>query len=267
MGTLLRVVLLLCVIAGVVVAFPTVRETADASVQPALDLFDKRPTKTVLILGNSRVFYHDMPYMLRKIADSTRSPVRLAVSSRTWGGARFEDLWKDARVQRLLAQHWDQVILQGESGAQTSAAAEASFQAYGEKLISAANATSSPVAIIVNWAYAEAFYTGLPRGTRGQHLAAIESGHRALAARTGAALVETGEVFEEAHAADASLALTHEDGNHPTRAGTYLSALMVYGFLADDRVAKASFVPNEVDDKTAHEIRELVAQHYGFGPG
>lgn len=267
MGSFLRVFLLLCAIVGVAVAFPTVRETADATVEPAFDLFDKRPTKTVLILGNSRIFFHGMPYMLRKIADSARSPVRYAITSRTWGGARFEDLWKDAGVQRLLRQHWDQVILQGESGAQSRAAQDASFQTYGEKLIAAASSTGASVAVILNWAYAEPFYAGLPQGTRGRHLAAIETSHRALAARTGAGLIETGEVWEEVHAADPSLALTHEDGNHPTREGTYLSALMVYGFVSESGVAKATFRPNGVDEKPAREIKQLVARHYGDGPG
>ena len=267
MGALLRVLVLLCAIAGVAVAFPTVRETADATVQPALDLFDKRPTKTILILGNSRIFFHDMPYMLRKIADSARSPVRYAITSRTWGGARLEDLWKDAGVQRLLRQHWDQVILQGESGAQTSAVQDASFQAYGEKLIAAASGSGASVALILNWAYAPPFYSGLAQGTRSRHLVAIETSHHALAGRTGASLIDTGEVWEEVRAADASLALTHEDGNHPTREGTYLSALMVYGFLSENGVGKATFRPNGVDEKAAQTIKELVVQHYGFGPG
>src|SRR5579859_807337 len=267
MGALLRVVFLICAIAGVVVAYPTVGDTLEDTAQSAVDLFDKRPTKTILILGNSRVFFNNMPRMLREAADSAGSPVRYAITSRTLPGARFVELWDDASVQRLLKRSWDQVILQAESGAQTSAVASADFEAYGEKLVSAAAATGSPVALIVNWPYAESFYADLPPDTRGRHVVAIEASHRALAARTGASLIETCQVWEELHAADRALELTIPDGNHPTRAGTYLSALMVYGFLAEDRLSRVAFRPGGVDEGTAREIRNLVAQHYGSGPG
>ena len=268
MGSFLRGFLVFCaVLTGVLLAFPSLRETVAATAQPAIDLFDNRPVKTVLILGNSRVYYNNMPYMLREIADSACSPVRYAIASRTIGGARFEELWNDATAQSLLKRHWDLVILQGESGGQTSDAASAGFARYGEKLAAAAAATNSPVALIVNWAYAESLYADLAPGARSRHISAIEASHRGLAASANASLIETVQVWEEAHAADRSLALTLADGNHPTRAGTYLSALMVYGFLADDRIAKVTFSPSGVDEKAAREIRDLVARHYGFGPG
>jgi hypothetical protein len=266
MSSILRVLVLLAAVVLIFVAVPTVRPPFEHALQTGLDYFDKRPATRVLIIGNSRTYYHDMPFMVREIADSAHSPVRYVITTLAWGGASFEEMWKDSEVQGLLRRRWDQVVLQAESRAHLDAATNSSFQTYGEKLISAAASSGSPVALIVNWGYGESAYVGLPQGNRERYIAFIETNHRALAARTGASLIETCEVWEEVHAAEQSLPLW-EDGNHPTIDGSYLSALMIYGFLSEDGVGKATFRPGGVDEKAARIIKGLVAQHYGNGPG
>jgi hypothetical protein len=261
MSAILRPLFLLIAVAFVVIAFPGVRQPVAHSVRGVLDVFDKRPVKTVLILGNSRVFFHDMPDMVRDIADSARAPVLYAITTRTWPGARLEDHWKDDVVQRLLRQRWDTVIIQAESAAQIDDAATQSFLTHGEKLVAAASASGSPVAVIVNWAYDNSAYTGPYQGNRPRHIGVIQASHRALARRTGASLINTGEVWEEVRAADASVTLYEPDGNHPSIDGSYLSALMIYGYISGSDVTAATFRPSGVDEKAARTIKRLVAQH------
>ena len=267
MSSLLRLLVLLCAVVGVVVAVPTVRLPVAHTIQGALDKFDKRAPKTVLILGNSRIFVNDMPSMVRDMADSARSPVLYSITARTWGGARFEDLWQDSGVQRLLHQRWDYVILQSESGAQADDGTNESFLTYGENLISTASASGSPVAVIVNWAYDDSFYVGPYKANRPRHIASIEASSRVLARRTGASLIDTGAVWEEVRAADARLPLYWPDGNHPTINGSYLSALMVYGFISRSSVSNVTFRPSGLDEEAAQTLKHLVAQYYVYEPG
>ncbi len=109
----------------------------------------------MLIIGNSRTYFHDMPDCSGVIATLAHAPVRYAITTEAWGGASFEAAWNSAEVQRLLGRHWDHVILQSESWAAGTPDNEAGFFTYGEKLLSAANDSRSPAAVIVNWGYGE----------------------------------------------------------------------------------------------------------------
>jgi hypothetical protein len=234
----------------------------DAAVQASLGYFDKRPVRHILIIGNSRTYYHQMPQMVGRMAEAARSPVRLAIAVQAWGGASFEENWNSPEVQRLLKQHWDLVILQPESRANTSDDTSRSFATYGEKLIMAARETGSPVALIINWGYGESLYTGDPPEMRQAYIDAIETATRELASNAGAQVIDTSKVWEQVHAAAPALAL-YEDGNHPTVYGSYLSALMIYGFIYGADVAAAPYPPDGMDPAQAQLIRGAVGRFYG----
>jgi hypothetical protein len=229
--------------------------------QAGAGYFDKRPVRTILIIGNSRTYFHQMPETVRRMAESAHSPVRLAITLKAWGGASLEENWNNADVQRLLRQHWDLVILQPESRANTSDDTSRSFETYGEKLIMAARETNSPVAMIVNWGYGESLYTDAPAQMRQQYIDTIETATRTLAENAGAQLIDTSKVWEQVHAADPSLAL-YEDGNHPTDDGSYLSALMIYGFIYRDNFNSITYQPPGVDDHGAQLIKSTVTDYY-----
>jgi len=253
----LRPLLLLAALA--IAAGVFARQPLAHALLTVLDNFDRRPVRTVLIIGNSRTYGHDMPFIVREIADAARSPVRYAITVRAWGGATFQENWEDAGVQQLLRQRWDQVLLQAESRAQSSYANEASFETYGEKLVTAAKAAGSPTALIVNWGYGEALYDN-DRSERADHIAVMQRAHGELARRSGADLVNVGAAWEEVHSAAPRLAL-YEDGNHPTINGSYLTALMIYGFISGDSVGKQRFRPGGMDESDARTIRRLVSRY------
>jgi hypothetical protein len=82
------------------------------------------------------MYYNHMPEMVRKLADSAGVTQKYQITMRALPGASLEVLWKDAEVQRLLnGEHWDDIIIQGETRARTSETNLASFQEYGARLI------------------------------------------------------------------------------------------------------------------------------------
>ncbi len=232
-----------------------------ALVALSFDRFDHRPARKILIIGNSRTYYHEMPEMVRQIADSARSPVRLDITTYAWGGATFEENWNSADVQRALGQHWDWIILQPESRAETDESTDQSFMTYGEKLIQAGKNTQSPVALIVNWGYGETLYAGSLPGTRLAHIERLEEAERSLASSAGAQVIDTSYVWEKVHAAEPALPL-YEDGNHPTLYGSYLSALMIAGFILSDNIQSPAFTPNGIDQRDAASLRSAVSGYY-----
>src|ERR1700761_7886136 len=123
--------------------------TARAMVHRAEDVFDRRPARHILILGNSRTFFHDMPDMVRAMADSAGDHQKLEITLDAPPGASFEILWKDAETQKLLRERWDDVILQPESRAQATDQLKQSFRIYGARLIEASHvATGAPRLVV-----------------------------------------------------------------------------------------------------------------------
>jgi hypothetical protein len=264
MKSLVRSLVLLYLIGMAVYFVPSLNHGVRAGYQSVADYFDKRPVLTVLILGNSRTYYNDMPAMVRDIADAANAPVRYAITARMWAGATLADYWNDADDQALLKQRWDRVIIQAESRAQSSEEGRASFRDAGGKLIAAARATHSPVALIINWAYAPEYYVNGRPGSRDYHIELFEDDHRNLAQATGAYVIDTCRAWEAVMRAAPQVKL-YNDENHPDVAGSFLSALMIYGFISGEKVAPDGYHPGGVDNAADKAIRAAVRRFSGGG--
>ncbi len=238
---------------------------AKALARRAEDAFDRRPAREILILGNSRTFYHDMPDMIRAMADSARENQKFEITLDAPPGASFEILWNDSDTQSLLKDRWDDVILQPESRAESSPDLTASFETYGIKLIEASRGVSGQPRLIVNWAYGpSAWDDGDPDGSgRAAQYSALQSDTKTLGDRAGAKLVNIGRLWATIVADHPEIALT-EDGNHPTLAGSYLLALILYADLSRHDVAGVTYTPAQLDPKTAATLKQAVRDYQIF---
>lgn len=231
--------------------------SARALAQRAEDIFDHRPARRILILGNSRTFYHDMPDMIRAMADSANDPQKYEITVEALPGGSFESLWGDPHTRSLLGERWDDAILQSESRAQATDALDQSFLTYGEHLARAVRLTSGVPRLVVNWNYGpELFDGGDPDGSgRAAYYAAIQSGTELLGNKTGAKLVNIGQLWGQVANAYPQIRLT-EDGNHPTPAGSYLFALLLYADLSHRDVGLVTYAPMGVDPASVTKLRE-----------
>jgi hypothetical protein len=233
--------------------------TARALLTRAEDMVDSRPARAILILGNSRTSFNDMPDMVRAMADSAHDPQKLEITLDAPGGASFESLWNDGATQGLLKQHWDDIILQGESRAQSSDDLARSFQTYGGDLINAAHPASGHARLVVNWAYASSLWSdGDPDGTgRADLKLQIRAATASLGERTGAHLVDVAGIWSAVERDHPEIALT-EDGNHPSLAGSYLFALALYGDLSGRDVGSVTYAPSGLDPSVVAKLRQEV---------
>lgn len=258
----LRILLMTAVIAGLSwFQFVNTASARDMA-RSAVDLFDSRPAKDVLFVGNSRIFHNDLPSMVRAVADSADSPVKYRVRMWALPGLRFEDHSKNESVQRLLAQRWDRVVLQAQSSEQWSDGRRASFSLHGRELVERARAAGSPASLVINWTHGDEFYRaeGFADGTRAWMYKVIQHEHRELALQTGADLINVGAAFKRIEEAAPEIPLI-PDGNHPSRRGTYIYALMVYAHLSGADVRSVRYVPEGCSEAQAKLLRELVADH------
>ena len=257
----MRIGLLALILAGMMWFNFGQQSSAAAVLQRSSDLLDDRPARSILIVGNSRTFYNDMPAMLREIADSAGSPTKFQVESSAYPAATFKTHWEKARTRKLLVEGWDDVILQPESGAQTWKQGNDEFHKYGPKLADEAKLFEGRPRLVVGWpydanAYQEPAYVEAGFG-RSQHLELIQENHAKLASHANLGRINVAGPWERARLTNPSIRLT-TDGNHPTIAGTYLYALAVYSQLTDGPVNKVTYVPDGLDAEDAKALRQAV---------
>lgn len=228
------------------------------------DWNDPRPARRIIILGNSRTGYNEMPRMLRHIADSAASPEKYQILTITPGGASFESLWGNRSVKQALGAQWDDAILQGESRGQSTPENAASFDRYGDLLLKALHPDNEPPSLIVNWIYDRSLFSDDANYSRDEardyFYQQMQAAHTRMAERTGAQPINIGKVWEYLHAHIPDVPLT-ADGNHPTAAASYFLALCLYSSLSHQNVAMVRWAPDSLSTDTAARIRKIVDEY------
>ena len=228
----------------------------------ALDVFDSRPPRSILFIGNSRTYPFDMPYMVREMADSAGAAEKYQISVYAVPGRSLRDHWEDPKVQKLLTEHWDDVVLQ-ERSAGHYADASNEFHNYGTLLARAvANKGGRPV-MFVGWNYSPALFASAQPGSQSTYYQMIQSDHLRLSQETGAQLANVGQVWQSVLNANPPFRL-ETDGNHPTLHGSYLAALVIYARLSGKSVADVSYRPDGLPDADAKLLRDLATANLPY---
>ena len=233
------------------------------------DVLDGRPETTALFVGNSRTFYHDMPHMVRRIADSAGYPKKLHIEMEAKPGISLAEHLKNPQTRALIASRWDHVVLQVLSSEQYSAQTAGQAWDVAAGLIREIQANGARPAMFVAWRYTDQCRNnagmppsavGLsPEGYPGMH-ANIQEQHARLAALTGVDLVNVGLVWEVLQALPKDFVL-YDDCNHPSIYGSYLSALMFYAYFSGGDVTGVTYRPDEVSAEDAAMIRNAVSRY------
>lgn len=211
----------------------------------------------MLLIGNSRTYYHDMPSMLTKIAESSNEKVRFAITVRAWGGAALEDHWRDQQTQLLMSKTWNGVIIQPESRAQSREAYEESFFRGAAHLSDAANRAHNTVSFVVNYAYDKKLFLDNPESSRREHYDKIARDFSVLKKRYGANLIPVAEAWENLLSRRPQFAL-YEDGNHPTLHGSFFQALIIFAHLTHSDAATVRYYPSGVKSDEFELMKSVV---------
>jgi hypothetical protein len=264
-----RAGILAAILAGSLIFLPPFKTSVMGAGQRVKDFFDSRPQETVLFIGNSRTFYNDMPFMIRKIADSTGYDKKLRVEMDAQPSVSLAYHATSPKTQALLAQGWDHVVLQVLSSEQYSAQQSGQAWEVAAGLIRQIQNGGSRPAMFVTWRYTDQCTAGAgmppaplelsPSGYAHMHTN-IQQQHARLSAVTGVDLVNVGLVWEDLQRADPGFSLYH-DCNHPSIHGSYLAALMFYGYLSGRDVADVTYKPSEISLEDAQELRTVVSRY------
>lgn len=181
-----------------------------------------RRSVRVLFVGNSYTAYNDLPWVTKQLALSIPGAKPLEVASVALMGATLKEHWEDGFALKRIREEgpWDYVILQGQS--QRPLADPEEMKEYARLFDREIKAAGARTVLLVTWA----------RREHPEQQAAITDVYAGLARELGARLAPVGPAWQAALAASPGLTLHRDDAdNHPTAAGTYLSACVIYATL------------------------------------
>lgn len=219
----------------------------------------KKPLR-VLLVGNSYTKFNLLHLLLARVADGAPGP-RLHVDVEARGGYSLRMHWKSrTALIKIRNGHYTHVVLQGHSMSAIDHPDELAEDA--ERFTSEIAAAGSRTVLYETWARKPntSLYRkhGLVR-TFDDMVGRIDNAYTGIAKRLHVELAPVGGAFFRAWRKDPAVPLWGSDGSHPTLAGSYMAACVLYGAITGRDPRESTYVPFPLDVKFAATIRAFAA--------
>ncbi|WP_349674830.1 DUF4886 domain-containing protein [Lacrimispora sp.] len=233
-----------------------------------MDLKKPDPVKdqpSVLFLGNSMTYTNDLPSVFTQLSQS--GGFMADVYELTEGSYRLE-YFADredevgSQVYDALENYtWDYVILQEQSGIATMG--EETMYSAARTLDSLIRQAQGEPVFFMTWAFKEGISIDLLAGlkyreSRDEMQTEIASHYINIAKELDAMLAPAGIAFMRCSSQFPEVELWDEDENHPSPAGTYLSACVLYKVLYDQSPEGLPYF-GDLDEQTAGKLQLIAA--------
>lgn len=229
-------------------------QLARARVTPA----PARPLR-VLIVGNSYTRFNLLPHLLARLSAAVPGGPRLLVDAEARSGFSLRMHLRAGQVlPRIRNGHYDAVVLQAHSLSAVDHPAELVQDA--ERFKRAIDAAGARTVLYETWPRhpSARLYRRHPLVHSFEQMAGrVDATYADLALHLGAQLAPIGSAFERALATEPALVLWGPDGSHPTLAGSFLAACVLYGAIASEDPRASSYVPPTMCQDRAELIEAL----------
>ena len=199
----------------------------------------------VLFIGNSYTSANDLPSMFASLVRSGGGAAEVRMIAP--GGAFLSDQAASTDVAAAIAgTAWTAVVLQEQSMAPAARETRDGRMApAAAALVTQIRQVGAQPYLLETWAHRDGWpERGLDRAGM---QAAIDAAYREIGARTGSFVVPAGEAWDRALRDAPTVALWQADGSHPSMAGTYLAACVLYASITgrspDGLVETAGLTP------------------------
>ncbi|MEP5612093.1 MAG: hypothetical protein ABJP45_07570 [Cyclobacteriaceae bacterium] len=200
---------------------------------------NKRDTLRALFVGNSYIYYSNLPHIVSLISDSTST--KLITEKSTSGGTRLSSHWRGdygLKTKELIKNgNFDIVVLQEQS--MGTIQQPDSFLIYSKKFSEFIRENGAEPYFYMTWAREK-----LP-----QQQKTISKLYRQAAEQNDAGLVPAGEAWAAARRLRPDIKLYIADGSHPTPLGSLLTACVFLGTLTGELPSQLPGNYNTVDSK------------------
>ena len=219
----------------------------------------------VLFLGNSLTYYNDLPSVFTQLSQSGGyMPEVYELTEGSYRLEYFADREDEvgSQVYDALENYtWDYVILQEQSVTATMGE-DVMYPAARTLDTMIRQAQGEPV-FLMTWAFKEGININLFPGlkykeTRAEMQTKIAGHYMNIAKELDAMLAPAGIAFMRCSSQFPEIELWDEDGNHPSPAGTYLSACVLYKVLYDKSPEGLEYSA-DLDAQTAGKLQLIAA--------
>jgi hypothetical protein len=182
-------------------------------------------TISVLFIGNSFSYYHNLPRLIARFAIASGSG-NFVVDGVFRGGATLKELWHDGRaLKKIQDKNWDYVVLQerGRLGGVVKngivhVGNPQTFYAYATRFDKAIKKSGAKTILYCPPSF---FGTGLTEDAEKLHAAYMKLAHR-----LGAIMIPSIPAFMLTTRKRPDINLYERDGQHPSPMGAYLIACL-----------------------------------------
>lgn len=219
-------------------------------------------------MGNSFTSANAMTTMLARLAAEDTGAEPIFVAEYAPGGSRLEDAARNGNLRQAIREDkWNVVVLQEQS-------AVPSIRGYREEHMFPAAETLKAMAtqrgartlLYMTWGYKDGDRDDVPTDTYMAMQERLVTGYLDLSARLGTPVAPVGLAWQAALQERPDAPLWAADGRHPSPAGSYLAACVLYARLTG-RDPRWSRFTGGLDPALAHELQRIAGTGRRFRRG
>lgn len=210
--------------------------------------------RKLLFVGNSYIFFYDVPLQVRQLAASAPHPVRYhtrMIAKPSWQLNQHLD--DGDVIDELNSGVWDVAIFQDRSSTTFSSGGRTRLAQSIAQLSTVAQQTNTDSLLYAHWPP-----DFIARPSRPDAIANIEAAYNSVATQNDAQVARIGAAWQRAWDAEIT-GLYHPDGHHASLKGAYLAALVVLDSLGDVDVRETTWFPKGLSQSEADMMRILAA--------
>lgn len=193
-------------------------------------------TTRVLFIGNSYIYYNNLPRLFTAVAASKGKPV--VAEMVVHGGARLNEHAANKQLAKHIAEgDWDYVVLQEQS---TIAGKIVDGRLQNSDVVGFHKAASSLHEVITAAGAQTVFHLTWARAHAPGMQQDLNQAYYAIAKQLNAQLSPIGKTWAMAKQMMSSTNLYQEDESHPSPAGSYLSAVTLFTTLFNESLTSAT---------------------------
>jgi len=188
--------------------------------------FARTPCVRVLFLGNSYTYVNDLPTVFRDLAGSAGQNVETSMVA-SGGETLAQHAASSDSVNAINGSRWQFVILQEQSEIPSvESLRQTQMYPAARSLVATVRSDGATPILLETWAHQAGWSDyGLSYSAM---QAAIDQGYGAIAGELKVSVAPAGQAWQAVVREDPGIVLWQSDGSHPTPAGTFLAACVLY---------------------------------------